>query len=318
MFPVIDITGWEYEDVYVSGSKEKRWYRLPDTGKLVLFKLPVSLTSDTWQLTDESTGEMWAEKIASEIGNILGYSTHRVDIASIQVDDEIMSHYGLNPNKVKQGLIYGALCHSFLNEGEDSLVEGADMIMEFDYTYDRENLRGSREIYSYELLVRLFNKYRCINELYKMVVFDTLIGNTDRHQDNFGIIHNARLNRLTFAPLYDNSSCLGRELSSQRISLMQKDNQMFQAYLFGKKASSQIKWGDINGYEKLNMFELLRKVMTITPDIKSYISKVSILNDSILEEIVYKVPIVVMSDVQKEFVVRLIKTRRDYMLREFY
>jgi len=28
------------------------------------------------------------------------------------------------------------------------LVEGADMIMELDYTYDRNNLRGEKEIFS--------------------------------------------------------------------------------------------------------------------------------------------------------------------------
>lgn len=37
-------------------------------------------------------------------------------------------------------MIYGALCHSFLVEGEESLVEGADMIMEYDFTYNRDIL----------------------------------------------------------------------------------------------------------------------------------------------------------------------------------
>jgi len=148
MYQIVDITGWHFEDIYVSGSKEKRWYRIPDSNQLVIFKLPVSITSDTSQVSNEFSGEMWAEKIASEIGNILGISTHKVDIGSIKVDDEIIGHYRLRPEKLSSGIIYGALCHSFLIEGVESLVEGADMIMELDYTYDRNNLRGEKEIFS--------------------------------------------------------------------------------------------------------------------------------------------------------------------------
>ncbi|WP_322924935.1 HIRAN domain-containing protein [Paenibacillus campi] len=57
MYPIIDISTWEHEDVSVSGSKEKRWYRNPCDHKLHLFKLPVSITSLTWKFTNEYSGE---------------------------------------------------------------------------------------------------------------------------------------------------------------------------------------------------------------------------------------------------------------------
>lgn len=47
-------------------------------------------------------------------------------------------------------------------------------------------------------------------ELNQMIVFDILIGNTDRHEKNFGIIRDAEtLEILKFAPLFDSGSCLG-------------------------------------------------------------------------------------------------------------
>lgn len=52
MYNIFDISDWNYENLNVSGSKEKRWYRFPDTNELVLFKLPVSLTSSTWKLEE--------------------------------------------------------------------------------------------------------------------------------------------------------------------------------------------------------------------------------------------------------------------------
>jgi hypothetical protein len=32
-YPVIDISSWKYENISVSGSKEKRWYCSPDKGE---------------------------------------------------------------------------------------------------------------------------------------------------------------------------------------------------------------------------------------------------------------------------------------------
>ncbi|ALX50141.1 hypothetical protein [Lentibacillus amyloliquefaciens] len=46
----------------VSGSKEKRWYISKADGKLALFKLPISFTSETQATLREPTGETWSEK----------------------------------------------------------------------------------------------------------------------------------------------------------------------------------------------------------------------------------------------------------------
>lgn len=318
MHRIVDLYGWKYEDLTVSGSKEKRWYRIPESNKLVLFKLPITLTSETSKDINEITGEMWSEKLASDIAEILGFNVHKVDIASLDIDDEAISFYGLDEEKIRDvEIIYGALCHSFISEGLESLVEGADLIMEFDNTYNRKLLRGNVEVYSYQLLLRLFDKYNCIEDLYKMIIFDTLIGNTDRHQDNFGMVKDeVTIRPLSFAPFYDNSSSLGRELTTQRIQLMLKDNQMYNSYIFGKKSSPQIKWGDINHSTKLNFFEFLKRVKLLTPEIRKYDGIVAQLTDAKIDMIIEDIPEIVMSKLHKEFVNKLLKYRRDLTLEE--
>ncbi|MBY9081017.1 HipA domain-containing protein [Paenibacillus sp. CGMCC 1.18879] len=315
MFPIIDISSWQFEDLYVSGSKEKRWYRNPTDNKLHLFKLPVSLTSDTWTNLNEYSGEMWSEKIASEIGNALGLCIHEVNIASLKVTDEVINHYGLDPKRLVQDNIHGALCTSFLKEGQESLIEGADMIMEYDFTYDRNKLRGDAEVYSFDLLFRLFNDYGFLPHLFNMIIFDILIGNTDRHQDNFGIIRNEATNDVRFAPFYDNASSLGREMTGRRVSLIIEDAPMFNAYLHGKKSSSLIKWGDITNFEKLNMFVLFKKIVSCAPQIKDYIRMLEVLSDNIIDGIINQVS-EVMSENQKTFVSKVLKARRDLLLKE--
>ncbi|ASA21977.1 HipA domain-containing protein [Paenibacillus donghaensis] len=316
MSPIIDISDWKYEKkLNASGSKEKRWYRNPQNDRLYLFKLPISLTSDSWINIKESSGEMRSEKIASEIGSILGLNTHNVEIASLKVDTEIIDDYDLKVEKIRDDKIYGALCCSFLEDNE-SLIEGADMIMDFDHTYDRKKLRGEYEIYSYDLLMNVFSKYGFLDDLKKMIIFDTLIGNTDRHQDNFGIIRNEVDKRIRFAPFYDNSSSLGRELTESRILLLAKDTQAFNAYIHGKKASSLIRWGNLEKNEKLNAFVFFKKVMEISPELIKYHKMLYQLTDSKIDKLIFEIPSV-MTEVQQLFVSKVLKIRRDILLKEF-
>ncbi|MWC26945.1 HipA domain-containing protein [Paenibacillus sp. MMS18-CY102] len=321
MYPLIDLSTWEIEEVLnASGSKEKRWYRKPQDNNLALFKLPISLTSSSsiGESADDLTGEMWSEKISSEIGKVIGIDTHLVDIGYIEANDESLAYYGARSEAIYDGKIYGAVCYSFLTEGEDILIEGADMIMEFDPTYARKKLQGESEVYSYQLLSRLFEKHDMTNNLYDMIVFDTLIGNTDRHQDNFGIILNQKNGYITFSPLYDNSSSLGREISNKSATLMMKDSQMFNAYVHGKKSASLIRWGTIHKFEKrINTLDLFLKIYTLDPVIKTHLTKITLLTDKILYDIIFRIPHEVMSDQKKAFVFKLISYRRDYLIKEF-
>lgn len=312
-YSIIDISKWDFENKNVSGSKEKRWYRSPQNNKLALFKLPISLTSDTWTILEESSGEVWSEKICSEIGAVIGFETHRVDIASLDITPDVVDYYGITKEKVENKMkIYGCLCWSFLKEEEESLVEGADMIMEFDETYNREDLQGEKEIYNFDLLFRTFNKYDEIEELYKMVIFDTLIGNTDRHQDNFGVIRDEKTGKHRFAPLYDNSSSLGRELPIQRVQLMLKDENMFQSYI--RKSSTPIRWGADWHKKRLNLFDLYFRVKNKYPQIQNYIHHIEALNNQCIVKIIDRIPSTVMTDSHKELVYKILVTRRDKLL----
>lgn len=316
-YSIVDITSWKYENINVSGSKEKRWYRSFDKNKLALFKLPVSMTSNSPHGEGESTGEAWSEKICSEIGNYMGFPTHNVDIGALLIDDESIEYYGLNGENIKVGdKVFGALCWSFLDETRDSLVEGADMIMDYDETYDRDNLKGEHEIYNFDLLYRLFYDNGILDYLFQMIIFDTLVGNTDRHQDNFGVIRNEETGQQKFAPFYDNSSSLGREMDERRIRLMLRDEKMFNSYIYGKKSSTLIRWEDSWTKKKLNIIEFYDKVKSLYPqEINKYLTNVAKLTDEVLQNIIYKVPTIVMSEQKKELVTKILKTRRDYLVK---
>lgn len=118
------------------------------------------------------------------------------------------------------------------------------------------------------------------------------------------------------SPLYDNSSSLGRELPSSKIELMFKDPRMLEAYLFNKKAASLIKWGNIESFEKLNAFELLKRIREVNPQITSYMKNLELLTDDRIENIINQVPEVVMDELRKRFVSTVLQKRRNAILKE--
>ena len=54
-------------------------------------------------------------------------------------------------------------------------------------------------------------------EFWKMFMIDSLIGNTDRHNGNWGFILNKKTGKIDFAPIYDCGSCLNPMLEDEEI-----------------------------------------------------------------------------------------------------
>lgn len=50
-----------------------------------------------------------------------------------------------------------------------------------------------------------------------MFIVDSLIGNTDRHNGNWGFLVNARSSKVEFAPIYDCGSCLNPMIEDNQI-----------------------------------------------------------------------------------------------------
>jgi len=54
-------------------------------------------------------------------------------------------------------------------------------------------------------------------KFWDMFIVDSLIGNTDRHNGNWGLLVNARSSRAGFSPIYDCGSCLNPMLEDNQI-----------------------------------------------------------------------------------------------------
>lgn len=102
----------------------------------------------------------------------------------------------------------------------------------------------------------------------KVFCFDVLIGNTDRHQDNWGLIRNKDgKGRWSFAPAFDNNSSLGREMSEiqfERIISADIDK-----YVTGKKATHHLTLNRNDG-KRLKHIDFIKLLISQYPKMVNY------------------------------------------------
>ncbi len=120
-------------------------------------------------------------------------------------------------------------------------------------------------------------------------VLDALVGNTDRHSENWGVLQSQDGSRRIdgLAPSYDHGSSLGRELMDERRERLLSDNRVG-GYV--ERGRGQIHWQNI-GRRGPGPLELIRLSVAEYPDIfRPAIAKLDILDDLSLSNIVDSIP----------------------------
>lgn len=123
--------------------------------------------------------EFWSEIISSEIGRFLGFNVLEYNIA-------------------KHGDEVGCISKS-MNTEEECLTEGVSILTGYDNTYEPEN-KASYSAYTFHFIkaaIESFNFGEHIEDIIKTIIFDSIIGNSDRHQENWGFITPYKETELT-------------------------------------------------------------------------------------------------------------------------
>lgn len=240
----------ERYDIYTVGSRDKDAYFSPIEPKdkcikpdwRYLFKLS-RITR-----TVEFPWQFWCEIIAYRFGSII-----EVDVPP--------AHIGLS-RKYKDGVdTYAALIEWFYDESKDVYTTGEQIMVGLIEDFDtkrgeKHNFRNIRDFF-------IADK-EALNCWASILTFDTLIGNTDRHQENWGVVlKNAKLNpkgssEICLSPAFDNGTALCYEILEHKFDLYEEDK--LERYLKGKKAKHHMKWSLnvdwLNFYEFMKMFTI--------------------------------------------------------------
>ncbi|MEA3412581.1 MAG: HipA domain-containing protein [Pseudomonadota bacterium] len=273
---------WVLEDEAM-GSKEKFWFR-EDDGPEWLFKYP-----------QPNTGQHWAEKIAAEVADVLDILHARVELA------------------VFQG-VRGSATESFAREGRE-LYHGNQVLAGqlLDYDPGKQFRQSDHTLESiFAALDRVFEApdaaRRARERLAEYLVLDALIGNTDRHHENWGILRKRTPSGWTgmVAPTFDHASSLGRELLDERPGKCRRrileEDRLPQ---YAEKARGAIYWrsSDRKGISPL---ELVRRASDLHPGLFGpALNQLEKLEKDRLHQIMERIPEGWITELSKNFAVDL-------------
>lgn len=234
-FPILEVSPDSVTGDEQLGSKNKFWFLHEKQRWLFKERRP-------------ETGEDWAEKLASEFARILTIPAAQVELAVsgdrfgcasklFVADDENLMH----GNEILAGQITGYDRNQRHHHSDHTLANIVKAI---------ELLVPSQEIYDDVLSV-----------LGSYFVLDALIGNTDRHHENWGFLMRFTEMEdgvfdvhLKVAPSFDHASSLGRELQDERRTRILDENRIGR-YARGGHGGIYLQSTDPRGANPLGLIE---------------------------------------------------------------
>jgi len=231
---LINFDNWEVDEdsPFGSGASEKKWLINPETKQKGIFKFPKGID------IGKPTGEYWAEKLSSQLAEVIGMECAKVDIGTFN------------------GRI-GSMSYMILKDDEE-LIEGIQYITNIykEYNQDKFIDYKTEEPYSINMILQSIKETGLQNDFLIIPIFDALIGNSDRHHSNWGIVKNKIDGEIRISPLYDNGSSLCCLIDSKDAPNFLKDRMRFESLIFGK-SKSMIRWKKTN---RIRHFELVEHI----------------------------------------------------------
>ena len=199
------------------GTKEKCWVKRDEEDWLLKFGR-------------SGSGENWAEKAAYELARALGIPCARYELA-------------------KFGDRAGVVSQTIVPDG-GRLVLGNELLARFSPDYDSTH-RYSQRRHTVSLVMRYIREAHAgppsgwhhqgidaCGVFLGYLLLDALIGNTDRHHENWGMLALPR-GEIQIAPTFDHASSLGRELNDkEREARLQTKDARFAVEGYVRRARS--------------------------------------------------------------------------------
>ncbi|GHS96568.1 hypothetical protein FACS189421_01850 [Bacteroidia bacterium] len=159
----IDVSKWKRErHVHTSGTRNKNILTSNKNANKYYFKKSLLKPNKDYKY------EFWSEVIASQVGEFLGFDVVHYDVAFFEKE-------------------IGCISKSVIDWNNEELTEGYAFIIEKypNFQYDFKKTHSFQKIIT---SLKTLELEHCIRNVIDMIIFDAIIGNTDRHSENWAVI----------------------------------------------------------------------------------------------------------------------------------
>ncbi len=215
-----------------------------------------------------------------------------------------------------------ALIEWFLFSNTEESISGGDFCTRYIPNYDRK--KGTQ--HNFQSVIKIFSDLESENNVNlnwieywaKTFVFDALIGNTDRHQDNWCVIEDKHNNNklIRIGPVFDNGTSMGHEILKEDFQKYD-DKKVLDRYI--AKGWHHMRWAVEEKQPKHR--ELLIRFLQAYPEKKStLLDCLAPINEDLLKSIFinlikFDVPVQLTAD-RADFMLKLVARRQLLLIEE--
>lgn len=294
MYEIIDVTS-DAGQLEPMGSKPKFWLEDPRWG-VCLFKA-----------ARPGSGEDWSEKVAEQFAAVLGIPHARYELALWKGDRGIVT-----PR---------------LTADDEVLVHGNEILIELDRDYEAQSAGYRTPLHTVTAVMEALDArgiglpqgWDLPDEvtsssavLAGYLLLDALIGNTDRHHENWAAVKASEAEgtggtRMTLAPSFDHASSLGRNERTDRMKeRLETHDRGFTVEAYADRARSAL-YSDPLDPKPLSPLEAFGEAADrVAVEAIAWCQRLGRLSDKRIREVVELVPTSRMVPEAKEFVIQMV------------
>jgi hypothetical protein len=255
-----DISGWHKNVHYSTGGTRSKYIALhPETNDEYFFKG----SKETPSREIRYPTEFWSEIISSKIGQFLGFPMLDYNIAY--------------DSKHKQQI--GCLSLSMVLNSKNKLTEGVAYLTGFNSKYIPSQ---HKKDYTFQFICKALENFHLenyIENIIEIIVFDSVIGNSDRHQENWGVLSSYEQDEnivkeqisTAFDKIKNRIKRLSNNNSEEEAKIQINMNPKYVSYLYNHKFAPIYDSGCCVGREHTD--EKVLKMLNDSQMIEAYIRK---------------------------------------------
>ena len=251
---------YKLEKVAVTGNAPKDFVRIYEYGEAR------KANSSSWPAYIAKVGHKWypnesiTEQLMTRIGQTIGVKVADSKLMLVKGQLRFMSKFFLDAQRER--LVHGSEIFSAHFEDE-----------EFVKRIDEAN--QTRDVFTFQAIKdAIFDVYpenadEIMKKFVAMLFFDAIVGNNDRHFENWGVIENIKnKSEVRFSPVYDTARGLFWNFPESNLDSYLDHESKLDSYINGSLPTTG--WDDRTN---LNHFDLLQMVLNQYPNYCNFIAR---------------------------------------------